>query len=94
MDEPYDDLDDAARRALEVALAAAAAIGDQQCGTEYLLYDPRKGFRWLVESDGHWSYVTAVPPGEVSESGSRATHAGKSFKVFQDYANAHGYGGP
>ena len=38
MDEPYDDLDDAARRALEVALAAAAAIGDQQCGTEYLLY--------------------------------------------------------
>jgi DNA-directed RNA polymerase subunit RPC12/RpoP len=51
---------------------------------EYLLYEPAVGFRWLVESDGHWSYVTAVPPGEVSESGSRATHAGQSFKMFQD----------
>ena len=45
MDEPYDDLDDAARRALEVALAAAAAIGDQQCGTEYLLYGLFAGAR-------------------------------------------------
>ena len=51
---------------------------------EYLLYNPAVGFRWLVESDGHWSYVTSVPPGEVSESGSRATHAGRSFKMFQD----------
>ncbi|MEO5839275.1 MAG: Clp protease N-terminal domain-containing protein [Acidimicrobiales bacterium] len=45
MDEPYDDLDDTARRALEVALAAAAAIGDQQCGTEYLLYGLFAGVR-------------------------------------------------
>jgi uncharacterized Zn finger protein (UPF0148 family) len=51
---------------------------------EYLLYNPAVGFRWLVESDGHWSYVTSVPPGEVSESGSRAAHAGRSFKMFQD----------
>src|SRR5215210_878461 len=51
---------------------------------EYLLYNPAVGFRWLVESDGHWSYVTSVPPGEVSESGSRATHAGRGFKMFQD----------
>ena len=51
---------------------------------EYLLYNAAVGFRWLVESDGHWSYVSSVPPGEVSESGSRATHAGRSFKMFQD----------
>ncbi|HEX8351969.1 MAG TPA: DUF4178 domain-containing protein, partial [Pyrinomonadaceae bacterium] len=51
---------------------------------EYLLYEPALGFRWLVESDGHWSYVTAVPPGEVTEAGSRAVHAGRSFKMFQD----------
>src|SRR5215218_2762011 len=51
---------------------------------EYLLYDPAVGFRWLVESDGHWSYVTAVPPGEVSESGAAANYGGKSFKIFQD----------
>src|SRR5215203_5996269 len=51
---------------------------------EYLLYNPAVGFRWLVESDGHWSYVTAVPPGEVSEAGSTARHGGRSFKAFQD----------
>lgn len=26
--------------------------------SEYLLFNPYKGFRWLVESDGHWSFVT------------------------------------
>ena len=51
---------------------------------EYLLYEPAVGFRWLVESDGHWSYVKAVPPGEVSESDSRAFYGGKRFKLFQD----------
>jgi hypothetical protein len=51
---------------------------------EYLLYNPAVGFRWLVESDGHWSYVTTVAPGEVFESGARANHGGRSFKMFQD----------
>src|SRR5438270_2571090 len=53
---------------------------------EYLLYNPAVGFRWLVESDGHWSYVKSVSPGEVVESGSRALYGGKSFKMFQDAA--------
>ena len=26
--------------------------------SEYLLFNPYKGFRWLVENDGHWSFVT------------------------------------
>src|SRR5919205_967675 len=51
---------------------------------EYLLYNAAVGFRWLVESDGHWSYVTPVPPGEVTESGSRALYGGRGFKMFQD----------
>jgi len=51
---------------------------------EYLLYNPATGFRWLVESDGHWSYVRAVPPGEVVEAGKAAIYGGKTFKVFQD----------
>lgn len=51
---------------------------------EYLLYNPAIGFRWLVQSDGHWSYVRAVAPGEVTEAGKRARYGGKSFKVFQD----------
>lgn len=24
---------------------------------EYMLYNPYKGFRWLVESDGHWNLL-------------------------------------
>ncbi|MCA1593466.1 MAG: DUF4178 domain-containing protein [Acidobacteria bacterium] len=51
---------------------------------EYLLYNPRAGFRWLVESDGHWSYVQTVPPGEVTGDDKKAQFRGKSFKVFQD----------
>lgn len=51
---------------------------------EYLLYNPATGFRWLVESDGHWSYVKSVPPGEVVESGRSALYGGKSFRMFQD----------
>jgi hypothetical protein len=37
VDDLFADLDDAARLALDVALGTAAALGDQQCGTEYLL---------------------------------------------------------
>ena len=50
---------------------------------EYLLYNPALGFRWLVESDGHWSYVKTVPPGEVVESGKSALYGGKSFKILR-----------
>lgn len=33
---------------------------------EYLLHNPLKGFRWLVESDGHWTFyeTLAEPPQE------------------------------
>ena len=51
---------------------------------EYLLYEPAVGFRWLVESDGHWSYVKAVPPGEVVEESGKASYGGRRFKLFQD----------
>jgi len=27
---------------------------------EYLLFNPYEGFRWLVEADGHWSFVTMI----------------------------------
>jgi Domain of unknown function (DUF4178) len=50
---------------------------------EYLLYNPQVGFRWLVHSDDHWSFVQAVPPGEVTETNG-ATFRGKKFKIFQE----------
>lgn len=51
--------------------------------TEYLLYQPRVGFRWLVESDDHWSFVEPVSAGEIVEGTRQATVGGRDFKLFQ-----------
>jgi len=51
---------------------------------EYLLYDPPVGFRWLVQSDNHWSFVEPVAPGEVTDGDKIVRFRGKSFKIFQD----------
>lgn len=58
--------------------------GTQYFWGEYLLYNPSVGFRWLVNSDNHWNYVYAVPPGEVQEGAKYATFRGKNYKIFQD----------
>ena len=55
---------------------------------EYLLYNPKIGFRWLVHSDNHWNFVEPVNPAEVeindSFGKSTAKYDGKTFKIFQD----------
>jgi Zn-finger nucleic acid-binding protein len=55
---------------------------------EYLLYNPRIGFRWLVHSDNHWNFVEPVNPAEVETSDyfgkTNAKYNGKNFKIFQD----------
>jgi hypothetical protein len=67
------------------AMARSVTIeGTQYFWSEYLLYHPQIGFRWLVHSDDHWNYVRAVPPGEISESAKSASFQGKSYKIFQD----------
>ena len=58
--------------------------GVQYFWSEYLLYNPQIGFRWLVDSDDHWNYVRAVPPGEIYESGKYATYQNKNYRIFQD----------
>jgi Zn-finger nucleic acid-binding protein len=50
---------------------------------EYLLYEPREGFRWLVQSNGHWSFVEPVPVGEIECHARTATYDGRKFKLFQ-----------
>src|SRR4029079_3257858 len=49
---------------------------------EYLLYAPGVGFRWLVGSDGHWSYAKRVATGAVT-AGHEARYGGVAFKRFQ-----------
>lgn len=61
--------------------------------TEYLLFNANRGFRWLVNSDEHWSFVTPLNPGEVIDSGTPTSPAktvqwqSKTFRIFQT-ANA------
>jgi hypothetical protein len=51
--------------------------------SEYLLYHPALGYRWLVDSDNHWSYVTPLPAGEVSPTGRGVQHGGRGYRHFQ-----------
>ena len=55
---------------------------------EHLLYEPGAGFRWLVEANGHWSFVTTLPPGAVEVGYDHAPRYGKeTFRLF-DMATA------
>lgn len=56
--------------------------------SEYLLFNPYKGFRYLTEYNGHWNDVyvlTSVP--EVSGDGKakQAIHLKERFRHFQNY---------
>ncbi len=54
---------------------------------EYLLMDPKHGFHWLVESDGHWNLAENVPPAELKRTGADGKaimYRGEVHKRFQD----------
>ena len=56
--------------------------------TEYLLYNRERGYRWLVHSDDHWSFVTPLRPGEVNDAnpGGAApsvSYGTRGFRLFQ-----------
>ena len=53
--------------------------------TEYLLFARNVGFRWLVHSDDHWSFVEPAAPGEVrGTQGSNTVHyQGRDYRIFQ-----------
>jgi hypothetical protein len=51
---------------------------------EYLLYEQKKGFRWLVESNGHWTFVEPAQAGSVEITGSGVRYAGMDFKAYSE----------
>lgn len=57
---------------------------------EYLLYNRERGYRWLVESDYHWSFVRPIVAGEVGDPPSpggvaKALHYdNRRYRLFQD----------
>ena len=50
--------------------------------SEYLLFNPWRGFRWLVSFNGHWSFVNRAPsmPSHVGER--RILQDGRKYKLF------------
>ncbi len=55
---------------------------------EYLLYNPKIGFRWLVNSDNHWNFVDSANMADVSDNGNQGKSRsiefnGQRFQVFQ-----------
>jgi hypothetical protein len=51
--------------------------------SEYLLYNPELGFRWLVYNDRHWSFVEAVSPAAVKKNGYEFRSYGNvQFRVY------------
>ena len=48
---------------------------------EYILFNPFKGFRWLVEANGHWSFVRPFK-GKMEVRNGVATNGKESFKLF------------
>ncbi len=52
--------------------------------SEYLLFNAKEGYRWLVESDGHWSFVrTADKPPVMATSA--VIYDGERYDEFQTY---------
>ena len=51
--------------------------------TEYLLYNPDVGFRWLVHSDEHWSFAEPLSPADLHDYKTSAAWNGRTFKLFQ-----------
>jgi hypothetical protein len=56
--------------------------------TEYLLSNPTIGFRWLVRSRGHWSFVEPIPVSSVKEYSDHARYQNERFRLF-DRGVAH-----
>jgi len=51
--------------------------------TEYFLYNPYRGFRYLVEDGrGHWSLVRQLPDTPGAASGRRASYQGRRFRHY------------
>jgi len=49
---------------------------------EYLLHSRTVGYRWLVEANGHWTFVEPISAGDVIESARTARYAEQSHRHF------------
>lgn len=67
---------------LEVVGFMERGVDDVTWG-EYLLFNPYRGFRWLVEADGHWTFVTPIKDlPRVTHKENRLTYKGEAYRIF------------
>jgi uncharacterized protein DUF4178/nudix hydrolase family protein len=68
------------------AMLRSVTFDEKYTWTEYLLFNPAKGFRWLVDSDHHWSFVEPIAAGDIATvpGSPHIAWRGKIFKIFQD----------
>jgi hypothetical protein len=66
------------------AVRSVTIEGTKYFWHEYLLYGVPTGFRWLVHSDNHWTYVEPVHIAAVTKSGNDMLFRKRTFKRFQD----------
>ncbi|MEK7866348.1 MAG: DUF4178 domain-containing protein [Planctomycetota bacterium] len=61
--------------------------GESYTWSEYVLWSPYVGYRWLTEYDGHWSYIKTTNAVAKAPKGSSGTIKayGMTFKHFQSY---------
>lgn len=51
---------------------------------EYLLWNQAQGFRWVMNSNGHWTWLRPIPAGDVALQFRHAKYGPQSFKGFQE----------
>lgn len=52
------------------------------CWSEYLLFNPFKGFRWLTEFDGHWNYVITTKSKPTKNDYRTASYLNRNYYLF------------
>ncbi|NJK88706.1 MAG: DUF4178 domain-containing protein [Myxococcales bacterium] len=68
-------------------LERSVVVDDIKYGwSEYLLYEQGAGFRWLVLSNGHWTFVEPASAGDLEERGRRIRYRGMDFTHFSSAA--------
>ncbi|WP_404310140.1 DUF4178 domain-containing protein [Neorhodopirellula lusitana] len=50
--------------------------------TEYLLYNPDKGFRWLVCNQNHWSFVESISAHGLNQKAYEIRYDGQVFRIY------------
>lgn len=51
--------------------------------SEYLVWNRQRGFRWLIESTGHWTWLRPIAAGEVALGPQSAVYQGRHFRQYQ-----------